>query len=230
MARLVRRREVPAPTGLGCALALLVLLGCAAAMAAALPGLHGFLAPHAPVGRGLLVVEGWVGRATIDEAARVFRDGGYEAVAVTGGPIESLWPGVPFESQAELAADALRRAGVPPDRVFAVASPASAQDRTFLSAVMVREFVEARGRPLDALDVLSEGTHARRSWRLYRLAFGTTLEIGVRATAPRSYEPERWWRTTAGAKSVLTEAIGLAWVTCCFDPGPPGSRREKWAR
>jgi hypothetical protein len=230
MARLFRRREVPVPTGLGCGVALLGVLACAAALVAALPGLHRFLAAQAPVGRGLLVVEGWVGPEAIAEAARVFRAGGYEAVVATGAPIESLWPGIVFESQAEVAADALRREGIPPERIFTVPSPASAQDRTFLSAVMVREFAAARGRPVDALDVFSQGPHARRSWRLYRLAFGPGVEIGVRAAPPPSYPPERWWRTTAGARSVLGEALGLAWVTCCFDPGPPGSRSEKWAR
>jgi hypothetical protein len=229
-ARLMRRRSVPVPTGLGCALAALVLLAAVAAVRTALPSLHAFLAPQAPVGRGLLVVEGWVGRDTIAGAARIFAEGRYEKVLTTGAPIESLWPDMPYESQAELAAFAMALEGVPADRVFAVPTPASAQDRTFLSAVMVREFLRERGLVPEALDVVSEGTHARRSWRLYRVAFGADVEIGVIATPPRSYEADRWWQTTAGAKSVLTEAIGLAWVTCCFDPGPPGSRRERWAR
>ena len=230
MPRLVRRRVLPVPTALGAA--LLVALGLAAcgALLAAAPGLYGFLAPQEPLGRGLLVVEGWIGRDALAAAAEAWREGEYEALLTTGGPVESAWRDFPFESHAELAAHALRGLGVPRERVTAVPSPASAQDRTFLSAVEVRRWIAAQGRSLDAVDVFSEGPHARRSRRLYRLALGPEVAVGVRTAPPRAYEPARWWATSAGAKSVLTEAIGLAWVTCCFDPGEPGSRRERWGR
>ena len=55
------------------------------------------------------------------------------------------------------------------------------------------------------------------------------LDKTVRLAAkPRNYDKSHWWRTSTGAKSVLTETIGLAWVTCCFGSHQQGSYEEKW--
>ena len=47
----------------------------------------------------------------------------------------------------------------------------------------------------------------------------------VGSITPQLYAPESWWKTSAGAKDVLTEAIAWAWVTCFFDPPPQGLRQ-----
>lgn len=222
----VRLREIWLPTIWGW-FALLVI----GAVATMLVGrsLHSFLAPNEPVGARILVVEGWMNPEGLDQAFSAFRTGGYERVVTTGGPIER-WPGDhgPATS-AERAADYMKQRGLAVTSVTAVPAPASAQDRTFLSAVMVREWAKRSGLAFDAFDVFSSGTHARRSRLLYRLAFGPDIKVGVLAARSSDYDADRWWQTSTGARDVLDQAIGLLWVECFFWPPPPGSQEERWA-
>jgi hypothetical protein len=175
-------------------------------------------------------VEGWLGEEAFDLAATLWRSGAYTRIVTAGGPLERGPLAVPFGSFAEFAARSLEERGVPADALAVVPAPASAQDRTFLSAVMVRDWVESQREPVPALDVLSEAAHARRTWLLYRAAFGDGHAIGIRAAPPHDYDPAVWWRTTGGAKDVLAETIGWVYVACCFDPGPRGSHAERWGR
>jgi hypothetical protein len=223
---LVRRREIWLPTIWGW---LALLLIGAATIVLVGRSLHSILAPNEPVGARVLVVEGWMDPEDLDQAVAVFRAGGYERLVTTGGPIER-WPRHQGHATfAERAADYLKQHGLADASVTAVPTPESAQDRTFLSAVMVREWAKRSGLTFDALDVFSSGTHARRSRLLYRLAFGPNVEVGVFAARFSDYDADAWWRTSIGARDVLDQAIGLLWVKCFFWPPPPGSHEERWA-
>ncbi len=195
---------------------------------------YGFLAPHQPAttndGRGArtLVVEGWLDEAELSQAVAAFRGGRYERVLTTGGPIETWQGHLPWRNYAQRAAEHLRSHGLEGVPVVAVAAPASAQDRTFLSAVMVREWARQAGVTLDAVDVFSGGVHARRSWLVYRMALGDAVAVGVLSATPKEYDPARWWRTSSGAKTVIGEGLSLVWTKCCFWPGAPGSHEERW--
>ncbi len=213
------------PTAAG---TLVLLAGAALAALVLARTLPGFLAVDAPEGRGLLVVEGWISRAALREAAERFRAGGYDLVVVTGGPLDGPECGGDGPTYADRAAQELRRLGIVEPRLAVVPAPASAQDRTYRSAVSLRQWLERTGRGVPAaLDVFSQGPHARRSRTLYRMALGDGVRVGVVAAAP-PYDVARWWRRSDAAKDVLTEAVGYAWMSCCFWPGPRGSVEEQW--
>jgi hypothetical protein len=223
--RLVRRREIPVPTAFGA----LASAAIAAAIAfAALHALHPFLAPTEPVGGGVLVVEGWAGDPGFDEAARRFATGAYERVVATGGPIEHDTPIAALRTWAHFGAEHLAARGISPDALAAVPTPASAQDRTFLSAVTVRDWLTAHAIDATRIDVVTLGAHGRRSRLLHRAAFGDAVAVGVISAQPKHYDSEHWWRSSEGAKSVVTEAIGWAWTACCFTPPARGSHEEQW--
>jgi len=177
---------------------LLVVLALAALIAAR--SLYPFLAINEPSGGKILVIEGWMDPEGLDQAVEVFRKGRYELAVATGAPLAE-WPQANvYRTAAERAADYLKSRGLPPAAVAAVPSPSSAQDRTFLSAVMVREWAKRSGIEVRALDVFSLGTHARRSRLLFRKAFGSQVEVGAIA-ARHEYADERWWRSAEGARA-----------------------------
>lgn len=221
---LVRRREIWVPTVWGW---LFILVVGAGTLIWTGLHVHSFLAPNKPSGARLLVVEGWMPSDQLDQAVDRFYEGGYERVITTGGPIESALNRFGHTSYAEWARDYLVQRGLPGVAVSAVPAPASNQDRTFLTAVIVREWLTRSGPAVDALDVLSPGVHSRRSWALYRLAFGSQVRIGIFAARPTRYDPDAWWKTSAGAKTVLSEALGWFWTQVFFRPGAPGSHQEK---
>ena len=222
---LVRRREVWIPTFWGW---LLILLVGSGTLVFAGRHLHAFLAPNHPSGARLLVVEGWMFRDELGPAVEGFRGGRYQRIITAGGPIEAGFERLGHASYADWTRDNLVQIGLPSDSVIAVSAPASAQDRTYLSAVMVREWLEKSGLAADAIDVLSSGVHSRRTWLLYRMAFGPRARIGILAARPIAYDSDAWWTTSAGAKTVISESISWIWTEIFFQPSAPGSHEEKW--
>lgn len=209
-----RRREIWLPTLWGW-LAVLAVAG--ASLVLAVRNVHSFLAQRDPVGARVLVVEGWMGPEELDEALATFRSRGYERLITTGGPI------IPRPAQgpagyAEQAALYLGKQGLPADALSAVPASGRSRDRTYSSAVAVRDWARRSGQRLDAIDVVSDGPHARRSRLLYQMAFGPGVKVGVLATRSYDYDAAKWWRSSLGAKNVIEQAIDFAWVKCCFRP------------
>lgn len=188
--------------------------------------IYPFLAPNDPVRAQILVVEGWLSPQELYQAVKIFKMGGYTLVATTGGPTD--WPETKYSNYAARAADYLAQHGVPSDVILVVPAPPSAQERTFLSAVMLRESARRLGLKLDAINLFSSGAHARRSRLLFKMALGSEVRIGVLTARPEDYNPDAWWRTSKGVESIVFQSIGLIWVKFCFWPGPPGSQQELW--
>lgn len=228
MNRWFARREVLLPTFRGWVLilALLALIGFSA-----MHQVHRFLSVDHPAEKAtVLVVEGWLSEPALDKAVSRFREASYDMVVTTGGPIES-WADIQgFSSFADRAADYLARRGIPAEIVHSVPAPASAQNRTFLSAVALRSWLEQQKLASPDIDLLSGGVHARRSHRLFRLALGPNYRVGILSADPSGYDPAAWWRSSEGAKAVMGELISLAWTVCCFRVPEPGSHEELWGR
>ncbi|MFI5317088.1 MAG: YdcF family protein [Myxococcota bacterium] len=220
-----RRRQVWVPT-VWSWLVLFAAGGTGALLA--LDHVYAFLAPNAPVGAHLLVIEGWMPSDELGQALRVYQQGGYQRAVTTGGPIENELERGEARNFADRARQYLVRRGLPDDAIVAVPAPASAQDRSFLNAVMVREWAARSGESVSALDVVSSGAHSRRSLLLYRKAFGPGIRVGIIAATPSEYDPNSWWHTSAGAREVLGESIAWLWTELFFHPGPPGSPEEHW--
>jgi hypothetical protein len=208
----------------------IVLLLAALALWIIVHRVYFYLAETAPTGHGVLVVEGWIPADAFGGVIETFRRGAYQRLVVTGGPIEDSRCGGGFATYADLGAARVRSLGIDEALLAVVPAPASAQERTFRSAVSVREWTESQNQPISALDVYSYGAHARRSRWLYQQAFGERVAVGVFAGHPTSYAPEAWWRTSVGTEAVLSELVAWGWVRLFFHPGPRGSWEEQWGR
>lgn len=222
---LIRRREIWIPSIWGWLLILGIVAG---ALLAAGRCIHPFLALDEPAGARLLVIEGWLTPEELDQAMLRFRSGNYTSIITTGGPVPADLYRKDAISYAELARNYFVRRGFKAEVVTAVPAPESAQDRTYLSAVMVREHLKHSGRTLAALDIYSSGVHSRRTRTVYRMAFGSSVDIGILAAKPTAYDPDAWWTTSTGAKTVVMEAISWVWTGVFFHPPALGTHQEKW--
>ena len=218
---LLRRHQVWLPTPAGW---LVLLAALALALVVLARSAHGWLAVDAPArgadGRGArtLVVEGWLDPPDIEQAVAAFRRGRYERVLTTGGPIEPWLDTGGWQTFAVRGASYLREHGLSEVPVIAVPAPETVHERTYVSALMLRDWARRSGTALEAIDLYSAGVHARRSRLVYRMALGDGVEVGALAAQPQRYDAKRWWTSSAGAKAVLDEAISLAWTLCCFWP------------
>jgi len=178
-----------------------------------------FLAPTRRLDTKILVVEGWVPAYVIRAAAAEFTAGHYEKIFTTGGPVvgEGGYSN-DFNTMASVGAELLVKAGVPAGQVQMVPSHVSGRDRTYSAAVALREYFHAHGLGEKKINVLTEDVHARRTWLLFRTAFGSEAELGIIAVPDPDYDPHRWWRYSEGVRSVLGESIAYVYAKFLFRP------------
>jgi uncharacterized SAM-binding protein YcdF (DUF218 family) len=205
----------------------ITLRGCLAAAGVAGLGLffvgatvHEFLAVTAREATDVLVVEGWVDDAVIRAASREFIMGSYAVAFTTGGAAGRTTnpAAAPAPSVANVGAQRLRAAGVPHHRVLAAPAGASVRDRTYASAVALRDLLHAKALTPTRVNLLTEGTHARRTRLLFQAAFGDRVKIGIIAVPSANYDPDRWWHSSEGVREVLGESIAYVYAKFFFFP------------
>ena len=178
-----------------------------------------FLAVTDRVDAHFLVVEGWVHEYAIHAGAAEFRTGAYQRVFATGGPVTGTGSYTSdYTTSAHVGADQLRNAGVPPEVLEMVPSRVTDRDRTYSSAVALRDWFRQRNMPVPDINVVTESVHARRTRLLFQKAFGSDVRVGVIAVPNPDYEPERWWHYSEGVKDVLSEGIAFLYARLFFHP------------
>jgi len=221
---LFKKRLVTLPTLWGLAIIVLVLT---ITIAIGFSQLAYFLAPHKPVQGQYLVVEGWIGEHALLEAMTIFEQGQYQLLITTGGPDNrDIHP--EFASFADKAAAFLLSQGFKASQLQSIPAPDSAQNRTFLSAVIVRTWLTEHDLMPSSFDIFSADVHARRTHQLYQMAFYDMTDIGIIPAKTDRYQISTWWQSSEGIKAVLTEFIGVVYTFCCFEPGAFGSHQERW--
>lgn len=225
--KMFQKRQVWVPTFTG-TIAILIIV--AIGLVSLASNLHNFLALNQPIKAHILVVEGWMDSAELDQAAKLAKQVGYQHVITTGGHVKGLPYTGKTATYAELSRNYLITYGnLNPQVVTAVSTPESAQDRTYLSAVMVRLWLEQAQLDNTSIEIASAGVHSRRTKATFRLALKPTMNLGIRAVQPSGYDPNTWWKTSVGAKTVITECISWIWTELFFIAPEHGSHEELWA-
>jgi hypothetical protein len=180
--------------------------------------IHPFLATSSPTHGEILVVEGWVPYSVLEQAISLFNDYGYQLIVTTGGPREEGFCFPEYSTYAELYAATLRRLGVNQSQIVSVPAPSVRTDRTFASALAVKDWLLQSGLPIDSLDVFSLGVHARRSQWLFQSAIGENIEVGVIAAPPAEYDADNWWNWSSGVRAVVDELVAYLYARFLFTP------------
>ena len=211
--QLLRRHTVRTPTMRGwlLLLAFAVLTGFGV-----IRSVHPFLAVTARVPARVLVVEGWAVDTVLQAGLDEFRRGGYRDLICTGGPIEKGETLSPYGSFAEVGRATLERLGAPLDAVHAVPAPHVKRDRTYASAVTLRDWLRRHHREPIAFNLLTTDTHARRTRLLFQRAFGEDAQIGIIAVPDDHFDGSQWWRSSEGFRSVLGESLAYVYARCVF--------------
>jgi len=199
---------------------LVLLLGLGVALAL-VTRLYPFLAVASPVKSDILVVEGWLPRGGLAQTIALVNTDGYRKVFTSGTVAKEDWTARPGETYAELAAERLVMLGLDANLVQAVPCAEERKDRTYNSALAVKNWCATNHVRLDSLNLVTLGPHARRSRMLFREAFGDDVKIGVITLTGSNYDPSRWWCSSDGFRDVTSEAI--AWFYARFFFHPPKS-------
>ena len=190
---------------------------------------HPFLAPTQRVDANILVVEGWVHDYVIRAAAKEFMTGSYKRVFSTGGP--SIGSGRytgDADTSASVGAGELREAGISSTLVQMVPSRVIDRDRTYYSAVALRDWLRKRDINVGSFNIVAEDAHARRTWLLFQKAFGNKVKVGIISVPNPDYDAKRWWDSSEGFREVSSESIAYLYARLFFHP--PAERRNLESR
>ena len=188
-----------------------------------------FLAVTERVNANVLVVEGWVHEYAIRAAVEEYRRASYEQVFATGGPVEGTGAYTnDYNTSASVGADLLEKSGLPPKSVQMVPSRVMDRDRTYSSAIALRNWFGEHHMSVSAVNVVTENVHARRTRLLFEKALGPGTRVGILAVPNPDYDARYWWRYSEGVKDVLGETVAYLYSRLCFyPPGEVNSKRTR---
>lgn len=206
---------------------LFILL--AAPIAAALFSLnvYPFLAVTHRVETNVVVVEGWIHPYAIRSAVDEFSKGRYQQVYTTGGPVVGKGGYVnDFQTAASVGADLLRKEGIPNDALQMVPTHVIGRDRTYSSAVALREWFHKHNVQVRSLNIITEGAHARRSRLLFQEALGRDVDVGVIAVPSPDFDAKHWWYYSEGVQAIVEECLGYIYAKFLFYPRESDSAEQ----
>lgn len=212
---LLCRRELLVPSWKGW---LALLLAAAVLSLVAMRGAYGFLAVNDPLPGEILVLEGWSPDFTIAEGLAEFQRHHYREFIVTGGPIEIGNSLIDYKTYADLGTATLIKWGVPSDAIHTVAAPPVERDRSYASGVAVRKWLHEHGIQAAKINIMGNGSHARRTRLVYQMAFGGEAKVGISTSPEKDFDPNRWWASSQGFKAIIGELIAYTYTRLFFSP------------
>ena len=177
--------------------------------------LYPFLALSRPLPQPeLVIIEGWLGDVELAALYERFEPG--TRFVTTGGPVKYGQSLLKEKTYAAVTAVRLRQFGAPEASVLAAPADDVACDRTYASARAVRKILEEKGLFGRPANLYSTGAHSRRSFFLYRRAFGQEVPLGVVSVDSEEYDLRHWWRSSLAFKHVINEWISWLYTQCTF--------------
>jgi hypothetical protein len=181
--------------------------------------IHPFLAPTRPVDADILIVDNFLVDYGLKNLSDEFRSKNYSLILSAGGLLPQGSPlAAEYKTSAELSAAILVKFGIHEKEIVAITPKPVKRDRTFASALAVKNWLAQNNMQPKGINLFSIGPHSRRSWILFKEAIGEEVPVGIIACENREYDPKRWWETSSGVRIVIGETIAYLYAKLVFDP------------
>ena len=188
--------------------------------------IHRFLALTQPVGQGVLVVEGWIPRAALASVPAVFSAGDYQYLAIVTSARDSADNGLSTDNVAR----ELVRLGCNANKLVRITAPfgttrrtyefpvwgnwatLNLTQRTYATALAVRDWLSQLPAPIKSVDILTVGVHSRKSWIFFQHVMGSRYRVGVISAPEPSYDPRYWMLSKRGFLIVNRSLCGYLYA------------------
>ena len=117
-----------------------------------------------------------------------------------------------------MGAELLKNFGLPSESLQMVPSRVMDRERTYGSAVALRNWFRDHNMSVRSFNVLTQDFHARRTRLLYQKAFGKEIRIGIIAVPSPDYDSTHWWRYSDGVREVVAESVAYIYARFFFLP------------
>lgn len=197
---------------------LWVFLALSALIIISLYGLYPFLAVNDPVPGGIIAIEGWIHEIDVERTIGRL-DPTYERNVFIVSSIHASGPRRESgREHSEAIAAKLRQSGISAERLHMIFCEVSKKDRTYHAALALRDWIQERGIPAGALNVITTGPHARRSRLLFQKAFGPKVKVGVIPNIDPKESPPRWWHSPWGIGHMIYQSLAYMYAQFFFQP------------
>ena len=174
--------------------------------------LHEFLAENRPIQGEVLVVEGWIPDFAINPLIEYFYANDYKYLITVGSPIYKGSYLTNYKTSSERLASGLVAMGIKSSKIKVINTHAVKKDRTYASAKAFSAWCLNSDSVVQSVDIYTLGAHARRSRLLYDQALKNQVLVGVVSANDINYNPEKWWQTSLGFRTVINEAIAYLYL------------------
>lgn len=180
--------------------------------------IHPFLAQTKMVDSKVLVVEGFIPDFAIETSMSIFNEGHHTLMIITGkkklkGSYLDL-----YENDGLHSAATLKKIGFDTTKIKVISVDKDIRkDRTYATALAVKQWLQKSKKPC-SFNVVTLGCHARRSRLLFKKAMDEDAMIGIIAIEDIRYDPDKWWRSSTGFRSVIDETVAYIYARFFFYP------------
>lgn len=210
--KLIKRQEMWTLTAQGWAIAIALI---AYLIFFAITHVHSFLAVTYPIKSAkVLVVEGWLPDYAIEEALTEFKNGSYRQIISTGGILGKGSYLTAYNNFAEVSAATFIKLGLEAEKVVAVPTPFVVKDRSYASAAEFHRWLSNSNLQIESINLFSLDVHTRRSWLIFKKLLNPDIKVGIIAAKTQDYDPEKWWDSSQGVRTILDE--GIAYIYAKF--------------
>ncbi|MHC5729459.1 MAG: YdcF family protein [Nostoc sp.] len=210
--KLIKRQEMWTLTAQGWAIAIALI---AYLIFFAITHVHSFLAVTYPIKSAkVLVVEGWLPDYAIEEALTEFKNGSYRQIISTGGILGKGSYLTAYNNFAEVSAATFIKLGLEAEKVVAVPTPFVVKDRSYASAAEFHRWLSDSNLQIESINLFSLDVHTRRSWLIFKKLLNPDIKVGIIAAKTQDYDPEKWWDSSQGVRTILDE--GIAYIYARF--------------
>ena len=177
-----------------------------------------FLVVNKPLETEILIVDGMMPGYAYDSIVALAVKNNYHYLITAGVNMDYTFNSSEKFNTAEFSYKVLSTKKL--DKCERFKAPASSvdRDRTFTSAMKVRDWFISNKLFPSKVNVVSFSCHSRRTWILYRKAFHDFAEVGIIAINDNSYDYNKWYRTSKGVRMILSETIGYLYTKIFFHP------------
>ncbi len=177
-----------------------------------------YLSKSHPHFEGYLVLDGQMPDYAVEQAIEFFGQHKYKAIIVSGGRLPSGHYIAGKKTMAEITYATFIALGFDSANLILINGQPVLKDRTYTSALNLKSWFEEQNTKAMKLDILSVGCHAKRSQFLFQKALGNNFKVGVVAINDKGYNIKKWWETSNGVRSVISETIAFIYASVFFHP------------
>jgi hypothetical protein len=171
-----------------------------------------------PVTSKIWVVEGHVEDFIIDSVTVNYHNKRCSVIFTTGIPIEKQLFCDRFSNYADLTAATLIARGCDSAHIHSAPCNPVQKDRSYTSALALKEELCHLGYNSGKINIVSQGTHARRTHVLFKKALGENWDVGIISYSDLSYDPKKWWTSSYGMRNVVYECLAYLYAVLFFHP------------